>query len=656
MPYSGPTNRNVQWKQSVSSRDRERYPEGFNLDPRGENHRILMDYLLSCLKESRETMHSRHGAWRELDRKLTGFIDLSTVKLDKSQSDAQIKADDPHKPVSLVLPQSYATREVALTFQAGVFLKDPIFRYESPDPADTISIALLEKFVQHQATKARMSLDLHSAWSDDFTYGFGAIHPRWTIKRGTKTRNGVADPVIKYAGNELVTMDPYNVYPDINRPIYQVDKMRYFGWAEKTDVLALKEVDREEEMFFNLGFLGDLQTGDSYFYVDNTATGRNDRTGLPNMDSGSVGSMKNSKLHVIWMYAKIIPEWFGLGGEFPTYWLFAIAADSIVIAAQPLLHDMNEIPVCVSSCKYDGHSVLTPSILEMDYPIQNAMDWLWNSHQANVRKVLNNMFVIDPALVNMWDFIESKAGLIARMRPDAWGKGGIDAAVKQLNVQDVTQNHIGDIGFLQGMSDKFSGMNAQVTGDMRSGYGSRISADESRATRMGSLSRREKDAMISGAQMHYKIAEWLASNTLQYAEGERLMKISGEFAQQIAAEYGKQAEIMQNPQTGEIYTRFDPKELDAHYEIVPNDGSLINGEFADVWERLMNNAASHQEVYQRVDFTRVWLHVARLLGAKNPHDFLKAPQVQTNVMPDAQVEQGIQSGNLAPVENFNAAG
>ena len=65
----------------------------------------------------------------------------------------------------------------------------------------------------------------------------------------------------------------------------------------------------------------------------------------------------------------------------------------------------------------------------------------------------------------------------------------------------------------------------------------------------------------------------------------------------------------------------------------------------------MTNAAAHQELYQSLDFVRVWKHIARLLGARNPDDFMKK-DMTSRALPQEQIDKGVQEGRFAPVSQL----
>jgi hypothetical protein len=52
---------------------------------------------------------------------------------------------------------------------------------------------------------------------------------------------------------------------------------------------------------------------------------------------------------------------------------------------------------------------------------------------------------------------------------------------------------------------------------------------------------------------------------------------------------------------------------------------------------------------QQFDVARIFMYIAQQLGAKNVEDFKRnLGQIQGQVMPDAQVMQQVQAGNMIP--------
>jgi len=412
--------------------------------------------------------------------------------------------------------------------------------------------------------------------------------------------------------------------------------MDFFGWVERTTYYKLLEEEKYSEgELFNVKYLDEMAIKSScYFNADDSETGRYAKQNLGEPRFSGVARPTD----LIHMYMRIIPSELGLSeSEYPEIWKFTVAADRVIIEAKEMGLDHNKIPVCTMSPDSDGHTTLPVSILEREYPMQHAIDWLWLSHVASVRKN-NNMFIVDPSLVNINDVVDSKFGMLARLRAAAWGRGVKDV-MAQLPTTDVTQSHISDIGFLMGIDNMvFTSPQSKGVQERR---GERVSAQEARDTRMSFLSKMEKNAKMGAIQAHYDIGYQFAANTIQLLDEEQYVRVTGDYERVLKEEYGVNTQ----------FVKVSPEALDVRFDVVPQDGTIPGGEYSDVWERLMQAAAQHPELYQQIDFVRVWKHVARLLGARNPEDFIKKG-AQVQVQPQEQIEQGVQAGNLVKPEQL----
>ena len=639
MPIKKPNNAGTNFMEMDGLKNEYDYPIGsdgksIDLNPDSEPHKKLLAEIMKDAGEAYDVIQERFATWKELDEKLTVYIELDS-------DEEEVIGRDERKPVSIVVPITYATRETLLTYWVAAFMQSPIFRYEpSHDPQDAIKTLVLESIIQQHSIRSKVGLDLHTMWSDSFTYGFGAVAPTWRKEEGYKTNKetGIREPVTQFEGNALVSLDPYNCLPDPNVPIIKVQDMDYFGWAERTSYNALLTDERVSNgEIFNVKYLSKMGNRKSSYYHNTSAdTGRYSKTGI---DTEMVAESRGKPVDIVNEYKWIIPEEYELGdSEYPELWKFAVAADRVIIEAKPLNLDHNKIPIATMSPDSDGHTTMPVSMLEREYPLQHAIDWLWQSHVANVRKSINNMFVVDPSLINMGDVVDTKYGGIFRMRPAAWGRG-VNDAIQQLQVQDITQGHVADIGFLMNI-DSLVFTSDQAKG-VQQRQGERVSAQEARDTRMSFLSKMEKGAKIGAMQAHYDIAYQFASNTIQLLKEDQFVKIVGEYPKQLLREYGIEADFL----------KVKPEALDVRFDVTPQDGTIPGGEYADVWERLMSNAAAHPDTYQGLDFVRIWTHIARLLGAKNPEAFLKRP-VKTSAQPEQEIDKGVQAGNLVPAKEF----
>ena len=121
-----------------------RYPSGIDLKPTSATHTSLLSKLNQRIMESANEMSKRHSSWKSIDRTLTAYIPLDEME-------ERIKKNDERKPVSIVIPYSFATLETLLTYFSAAFLEYPIFKYSGSSPEDRVGAILLEKVIESQA-------------------------------------------------------------------------------------------------------------------------------------------------------------------------------------------------------------------------------------------------------------------------------------------------------------------------------------------------------------------------------------------------------------------------------------------------------------------------------------------------------------------------
>ena len=634
------------------------YPGSTSLRPDSQEHRKLLTEIYIRAQESSNEMKKRYDSWKEIDHTLSAYIKLD----DKERV---IKDKDSRKPLSIVVPYSYATLETILTYFVGAFLENPIFRYEGHGPEDIVGSILLEKVIEQQCNNFKVALNLHTMFRDALSYGLGVVTPTWDKKCGWRTLSQnagffsqlfskfistgikkVSEEVILFEGNKLKNVDPYMYLPDPNVSIVDVQQGEYVGWIEPTNYMKLLELERNDSDIFNVKYLKGLGPGGrSQFNKTKTDTGRSTKYGI-----GSEAAMSTAPVDVIWMYWTLIPKDWKLGGsDYPEKWLFGLAADKVLICAKPLKLNHNMYPVAVCAPDFDGYSPTPVSRLELMYGMQGALDWLFNSHMANVRKAINDMLVVDPSLINMADLEDPSPGKLIRMRRAAWGRG-VENAVKQLAVQDITKQHIQDASYIIDFMQRTSAATDSVSGMVRKG-GERVTAQEVRDTRTSALSRLTKSAKIASLQAMHDIGYMFASHTQQLMDKETFVKATGQWQQVLEQEYPPQMKGMASR------IKVTPFELLIDYDVIIKDGSVQGSEYSDAWIEVFRILSSQPMMYQNFDMVRIFKHIARIMGAKDINEFIlqhgAVPNIEANLMPSEQVGKEAQAGNIVPIGGSN---
>lgn len=622
------------------------YPGDRDLMPRDELHDSLVESVMERAIASHTAISSRFDSWREIDRLLTGYIPVD-------DDEKRAKEKDPRKPVSIVFPYSYAVQDTLLTYLTLNYIKEPIFKYSGVSPEDTIGTAMMEKVIQRHCKKSKVGLSLHTMFRDSITYGIGPVAPGWTVRRGTRKvkrssgrlgnlgRLVGRQPVIEednnailYEGNDLYNIDPYNILPDTNVSIHRIQDGEHFGWVEETSITELLNRERDQEEYFNCRYLRHLVHTDA-----GLTSSMSERASQQSVSEEAVQNV-TSPIEVVHMYLNIIPEDWEVGdGEYPEKWLISVAAGEIVIRAQPLDLNHGMYPVAVAAPDYDGYGVSPMSKLENLYGLQEILNWLFNSHVANVRKAINDMFVVDPYLINLNDLRDPEAGKLIRMRRPVWGRGVKDA-VMQLGVNDVTRQNVGDSSWIINWMNNIVGTDESMMGALRSGGPERLTASEFEGTRSSSMSRLSHLGRIVDMQALQDIGYFFASHAQQLMTQESWADITGRSEQVLRAIYGNREKM-----------KINPEDILVDYDVDIETGSSGGGG-SDAWTNLFKIVAEHPELQQELDVTRIFKHVANEAGADNVESFVRQQQQpqQAGIMGDEQIQEEVRKGNLRPAQ------
>lgn len=610
---------NIDAKETRFAKDLEYdYPEGIDLHPNSKLHKRLKNMILERARESANLMSTRFESWRKVDQYLTAY-----KRTDDEEDD--VTSEDDRKPVSIVFPYSYAILETLLSYMMAAFFRDPIFRYEGYSPDDVVGAVLLEKVVNLHCNKFKVMLNLHTMFRDSFAYGIGIVAPVWKVH----TRGN-------FQGNALENVDPYLYLPDPNVAADKIQDGEFVAWINQTNYMDLLSEETNNEDMFNVGYLERISNKRTAVRVGD----QSDRS----LRTGSTKSENNilNPVDEIPMYIKIIPKEWDLGdGDKPEKWFFRLAADEVIITARPAGFNHDKFPIAVCCPDFDGYSSSPLSRLEILGGLQGILDWLFNSHIANVRKAINDMIIYDPYQVNTADLEDPKPGKLIRLRRPSWGKGVKDV-VQQLQVNDITRANVADSSWIVQWMQKIGATDDAAMGSLRTGGPERLTKAEFQGTASGAVSRLERIAKVIGLQAMQDIGEFFADHTQQILEDDTYVKIHGDWQDVLEKEYA------QSISRGRM--KVSPDDLDINYDIIVRDGSIPGSNFSEVWVRMFDTLAGNPELSKHFDIVRIFKHIARNSGAKNANEFVRqGGNIQSEVMGDDQIAQGLAAGNLTPI-------
>ena len=627
-----------------------RYPFNIDLRPNSVAHNKIKTEILNRARESYDIMSKRHTSWNQIDDMLEAYI-----KPDDYEK--ALKHKDARKPISIVVPHSFAVLETILTYLVMAFFQDPVLQYDGAGPEDMVGAKLLELCIDSQMRRSQGMLALHTMFRDSIAYGIGPILAGWkrnwgqrVVKQDTNflsnlaKRFGLSDktkkatvPTLLYEGMDLQNLDPYLILPDTNYPIHKAGDSEYFGWIEERSLNSLLEEELwPESDLFNVRYLKGFNQTTSQFTIDPSRRGY--KYGLNERHPHTTTTNSRTLIN---MYVDLVPkDWKLTSSEVPEKWLFVLADDQIVISARPLNLTHNSIPVVMASPDYDGYSSAPISRLETILGLQEVLNFLFNSHVANVRRAVNNMFVVDPSLINMPDFDNPEGGLLLRIKRAQWGRG-TTGAIEQLNVSDVTRQNIVDAFSIMDMDQRVTGATDPMMGVGRTS-GERHSATEARGVLVNAANRMERIAKVISIQAMQPLSYLVAYHTQQLMSQETYVNITGDWLDALGQEYDLKA--------GK--TKVSPFDILIPFDVIPRDGSLpidVSG-ISQSWLELFRILAQTPALTSGFKLARIFTHMARLMGAKDITSFLQAgadQKIQT--MNDQQVAQEKQAGNLIPI-------
>lgn len=634
---------------NFDSEYRQFYPDGGDVDlhPAKETSKRLVAEIMVRAQESERVMKRRHPKLDRIDETLTAFIPTDLLE-DKK------KLADERTPISIVVPESYATLETFLTYYMGVFGGNPMFKYEGSGPEDLIGGMMMEMIIANQTGRKNALLSLMTQWRDAVAYGFGVVHVEWAVLAGKKTNfepiidtdpltgeefvvgfDRVVVDTIQYEGNILKPIDPRKYLPDPTVPIYDPQAGEYVMWVEDAvDFMALRRREAQPGSdIFNVKYLENHVTRSSIYSNVNFAR-EAENTRSSTQDTKAPGG--SHPIDIIWGYIDLIPRDWKIGtSDEPQKWMFGLANDEVIVALHPMELHHNMFPVAVAAPEAGGHELITTSRLETIFGLQEIINFKMNADVKETINFLQNKLVVDPKLIHLPDVLNHSN--VIRMRKPAWGRGTA-GSIEQLKLQSVTGNYMNDLFGLQQISRSGSGAVDSLQGIQRTG-GERITKDESSKTRGAALSRLQKSARMISMQSMSNIGLMYAYHTQQFMSDDTFVKTAGRWQQVLAEEFG----------ITDRSVLVTPLHLDIDFDIIISDGSISSGESPADWIQWFGQIAAAPEVRSELDMVSIALHIAKLMGNKSAHEFRKRP-IQAEVVPDEQALEAEARGELQRVQ------
>lgn len=610
----------------------------------GPKHSKFLEAIRARLRLSEKAMRDRYAQMADNEEQFQAYIPVQEVdRLRKRQRDA----NGIPSYTTIELPYSYAILMTSHTYYTSVFLaRNPVFQLSGRNGAAETNRPAMEAVLNYQLMVGEMMLPLFCWMLDPGKYGYGVVGHYWDremvgitreveeprtllgIPIGGTTKKFVTAEVEGYFGNRLYNVRAQDFFPDPRVALAHFQKGEFCSRYMELSWTEIYEGSRgPSPKYFNYERLKalrkDLGTATGITHRDE---GSSNVTTLPDQQISEQGydvPVGFVKAHEF--YIKIVPKQWGLGdSERTEIWVFYLTVNGIIFGAMPLGELSNRFPFDILLDEIDGYSIAPRSTLERIKPLNDVMTWLINSHFYNVRQTLNNQFVADPSMVVMKDVENPEPGKIIRLKPEAYGKD-VRMALQQLQVGDVTRGHIADMGLMQDVIQRITGVNDTVMGMVNSS--GRATATEVRSSTTFGVNRLKTQCEWFSTVGFAPLVQRLVQRTQQHFDGQREYRVVGDLAQLA-------------PQFNQV----GPAQISGFYDFEPVDGTLPVDRFAqaNLWNMLLQQAGAMPQVLAQYDIARIFAWVAQLAGIKN--------MAQFKLTPEARMMQQLQAGNVIPLQ------
>lgn len=437
----------------------------------------LLEKIKQLVEMSRSEMRKYYDQWDHNDMVYRG-----ERKPDVQDRQARNKGE----PEKVVLPLTFGQIQTFTSFGYAVFNSRDWF-YEmiasgaEDEKPSQMASAVLEQNLDHNNFR---TVQLIQLLTDIARFGLGVTKESWVndqvpvvedVPVQAPVRTDLAQPVqvptkrqvsykTQYLGNQILNVSPYRWFPDPRLPLtrwkegeFCADENEYskqeLNSMQKDGLIAgLAEVPRMADQMMTNRRLSFLRQGqevqanrvESNFYLITEVQIKLNPSTIELSDGVFLDKDVDCDMNYIIWYAN----------------------DGRIVRISEAGYDHNEFTWNAAQLFDDQNRFVNFSLSEILSACQDVSTWLLNSHITSVRRTIFNQLVADPSGIEIDDIINRKA--VIRTKPGRSG-AGIDQWIKQLNVQDVTQNFMGDVGSLSGMAKEATGINDTMLGQAASG-------------------------------------------------------------------------------------------------------------------------------------------------------------------------------------------
>lgn len=518
-------------------------------------HGSILRRLTSMIQAGEQHLAQRHSTWQDVDNMLRLHVDLTRTARDASGATIDDKAEQPFRR-SFMIPVTYAnvmTRMAA--FYGELKARDPVFHLEGVDTDDLEGARLHEAVLRSDFDYSRGPLVLWQLPFDLERYGMCILYDTWEEEFGQVYDDPILAPELAEAlppefrplatpsahfdlirqYNRWVPVDPYQFVFDGDHAAWDPQRGQFIGHKVRENWLHLYErrmrPDGSGGVYFNVEAVRRHAGTSAEDYSGRTVDGS---WSADVADESHYPTVKLAHLQV-----RIIPSEWKLGAKTePEVWWFTVADDTIIVRAHPSVYRHGEFTYSVAVSDLDMHAPFTAGTAEQLEGIQRLVDYLVFSHVENIRKMLNDAMVYDPALLNERDLLQPGPGRYVRLTKRGQqllqrGLLPIPQMFSQIGVTDITGTNLATAQLFMEQAQALSGATATAQGRL---FDSKRTLGEVERAAAGGAQRVGATLQLFDEQCLKPTVYRAIDNLQQFSSIDKYVKVS----QDLAERYGMQ--------------------------------------------------------------------------------------------------------------------
>lgn len=629
-----------------------------------ESLQKLRDSTLSLVKMSKNDMKAYYPSWDS---------NWAHYKSEIARDSRDDKAAERGEPQKLVVPLLFSQVMAFIAFIKTLYnSRKTFFELEPVANEDVKSYHLAEQVLDQNLRANKWNVTLFQILLDLCLCNLGVVQLSWETKTrrvkrpappSTHVVNGITvedpggelidDEEIVYEGNKIRVISPYRFFPDTRLPVAKYEDGEFCGSMDEFTRIKLRKMEADG-FFVGTKHIEDMPAETMRSWED---------VRLPmfksvNHFTGDTHFEKQlNSVAVLHVQRWIIPSEYKIDDkpigeeDFPCLYDIWIANEDRIIRLEKNAQAFDRFAYFAGQFDCSLHELIADGLAGKINELSSIATWLFNSRIASVRKTIQNWIIADPNMVEMEDLKQRNP--VIRLKQQARA-GGVDRAIKQLNISDVTQNHISDIATIRQLVEYTTGITENILGLFSGG---RRSAKEAQQVFQSAASRLELIAANIDEQLFRAMGEAMLSNITEFMSIETLIRIEGDepeaspqWLDEFMASGGQVKE-----HSGSKFIKLDRDNIQGQYNFrfvettSPSQKNILGATLVEVFDRLAQNPQA--AMMSNLDPGKIIREALKLNGVTNLNQF-GFSQAQ-KLLNDAMLSKssGSPTGEPAPQDN-----